>query len=167
MTALMTVFLFTAGFSMAEEKGLYGAKETSLDVFASYVAAEKGFSHVFETNIRGGHFGGGLGVNHFLSPNIGVGTDVNMSANGGKFVDSATANLLVRLPLGNSGLAPYAMGGGGRSYDPSLQWVAQAGIGLELRSEKKSGLFVDGRYVWGEKSGTDNLLLRAGFRVMF
>jgi hypothetical protein len=122
---------------------------------------------LFETKIHHGSMGGGLGVNYFASPTLGLGVDLNIPNNGGSFVDTYTANLIVRYPLGKSGLAAYLNGGGGRAYDPDLQWVGQLGLGLEYRTYHKSGLFVDARYVWGEKHSTDTLLLRGGLRLVF
>jgi hypothetical protein len=159
------VLLSSSGFA-GDSSALYRAKESSLDVYATYAAPEYGINHVFETNIRGGSWGGGLGFNRFFSQKLGMGSDINMTGNGGSFIDSVTVNLLGRLPLGNSGLAPYVLGGGGRAYNPA-QWIGQAGVGLELRSTSKMGLFVDGRYIWGETSNTDALQLRGGFRLMF
>jgi hypothetical protein len=149
------------------QKSLYNAKESSFDLFGSYVAAEHGVSHVLETSIRDGSFGGGIGMNYFASQKLGFGMDAVMSANGGSFIDSTSMSLLGRLPLGQSGVAPYLLAGGGRAYEPSVQWIGQAGVGLELRTEKTLGLFVDGRYVWGEHSGTDRVVLRGGLRLVF
>ena len=36
-------------------------------------------------------------------------------------------------PLGNCGLSPYVLGGGGRQFDPTELWFAQFGAGLEYR----------------------------------
>jgi hypothetical protein len=154
-----------AGFTSSAP--LYRAKEASFDMFGSYLAAENGINHLFSTNIRGGAWGGGIGVNYFPTVNMGFGTDVNIPNNGGQFIDSYTINIIYRIPLESVGLAPYLTGGGGRGYDPSLQWIAQAGVGLEYRTSHKAGIFVDGRYEWGQHSGTDQLELRAGLRFVF
>lgn len=176
LTAAFTViFLASAGHSLAQSpyfqtsttSGRYRAKEASMDFFASYLKSEHGLSHVFDNGLSGGSMGGGLGMNYFFSQDVGMGTDLNIPNNGGAFVDSYTVNIIYRLPLGSSGLAPYFSGGGGRSYDPSTQWIGQAAVGLEYRSDSKAGLFVDARYVWGEKHSSDNLLLRAGLRMVF
>jgi hypothetical protein len=160
------VALSTATTVLSKDTDPFPAKETSLDLFASYLAPEHGIGDVFKTNIRGGTMGGGMGVNYFFSRTTGLGTDINIGANGGSFVDSTSVNLIQRFPIGTSGMAPYVIGGGGRSYDPT-EWIGQVGLGVELRSEGKSGIFVDGRYVWGEKGGTDKLMLRAGLRLKF
>jgi hypothetical protein len=173
IVAMMVAFLSAASFSSAQgsryaAKGsFYRDKETSYDIFASYLTQERGLSHVFDTNLGGGSMGGGLGVNHFFSRTTGIGSDINIPNNGGSFVDSATLNLLMRWPVGKSGLAPYLSAGGGRGYQPPWQWLGQVGAGLEFRTDAKGGLFVDARYIWGQKEPKDNLLLRAGLRLVF
>ena len=159
--------LAQSSFLQPNSTALYRAQEASVDLFAGYVKAERGISHLFNEGIHHGSMGGGFGVNYFTSRNFGFGADMVIPNNGGSFVDTYTVNLIYRLPLGNSGLAPYISGGGGRSYDPMTQWIGQAGVGLEFRTESKAGLFVDGRYVWGEKHSADSLLLRAGLRLPF
>ena len=165
-TCVIAVVL-ASRLAQAADEQLYTAKEGSVDMFASYIAPEHGFSHLFNTNIRNGNWGGGLGASYFPTLNFGVGVDINIPKNGGTFIDSQTTNLMLRKPLGSSGLSPYIFGGGGRSYDPMNQWIAQAGIGLEYRSSHKMGLILDGRYVWGQNSSTDILLLRTGLRFVF
>jgi hypothetical protein len=159
--------LAQSSYMQSKSSNLYRAHETSMDIFAGYVNAQRGITHLFQTGLRHGSMGGGFGVNYFSSEHLGFGTDLVIPNNGGSFVDSYTMNVIYRMPLGSSGLAPYVSGGGGRSYDPFTQWIGQAAIGLEYRSESKAGLFVDGRYVWGEKHSQDSLLLRAGLRFIF
>lgn len=144
----------------------YTGQELSLDLFGSYMANERNIEHLFETNIRGGDWGGGVGLNYFLVKNFGVGGDINMSANGGKFVDLMDGNLIARLPIGDSGVSPYIFGGGGRSTDPTWEWFGQAGVGLEFRFNPTTGIFIDGRYLWMDITA-DRLLLRAGLRLVF
>lgn len=146
----------------------YTANELSLDMFGSYQAAERRFNKIFETNIRHGDWGGGVGVNYFFTRNIGIGGDLNIPDNGGNFIDSASGNLFLRLPIDPTGLAPYIFGGGGRYTDPTWTWVADAGVGVEYRFNPVTGIFGDARYVWPEKSGIpDGLLIRAGLRFVF
>jgi hypothetical protein len=161
--ALGVAFICGTSLSLAQ-RPLYPAKETSYDLYALYLApASGGLGNAFET-VGDGSYGGGLGVNYFSSRHFGVGTDVVIS-NGGSFIDSSTVNLLGRWPFGRSGVAPYVVAGGGRSFDPSVQWIGQVGAGLEIRSSEKMGLFADGRYSWGEKY--DNVLFRVGFRITY
>ena len=159
---------FAAGYTPFTQTGpLYAPKETSFDMFGSYLAKENQITDLFKTDIHGGAWGGGIGLNYFASQNLGFGTDVNIPNNGGRFIDSYTVNLLYRFPIESIGLAPYIIGGGGRAYDPKTQWIAQVGAGLEFRTSHKMGIFVDGRYEWFMATTPDKLELRSGLRFVF
>ena len=147
---------------------LFSANEFSLDLGGSYTAGERGPVHLFETSITGqrGSWGGDMGVNYFFTRKLGLGLDINMPANGGNLVDSASANLIGRFPLGNSGFAPYVFGGGGRTTDRTWAWLVQAGVGMEFRFNHNLGVFTDARYFWAQRA-SDGLLLRAGIRLVF
>jgi len=148
---------------------LYTPNELSFDGFGSYIAPQRGISHLFETSIRGhrGTWGGGVGLNYFFTRELGIGVDANMPANGHNLIDSVSGNLIARIPIDPTGLAPYIFGGGGRGTgDPVWNWFAQAGVGLEYRFNPLTGVFIDGRYIWNEKT-TDGLMLRSGLRFVF
>ena len=147
---------------------LFSANELSVDLSATYSASERGIEDLFETSIKGrrGTWGGDVGINYFFTREIGVGADAVMSDNGGNFVDAVLGDLILRLPIGDSGFAPYVFGGGGRTTDGTWQWVGQGGLGLEYRFTHRIGLFADGRYVWPQHNA-DALLLRAGIRIAF
>src|SRR5215204_5445114 len=144
----------------------YTGYELSFDAFGTYNAVEENLSDLFETNIRHGIWGGGIGLNYFFTRNIGIGADANATDNGGNFIDQVSGSLLLRLPLGASGWAPYVYGGGGRGTDPEWEWLGHLGVGMEYRWNPFTGIFVDGRYVWADKT-FDRLVLRAGFRLIF
>jgi hypothetical protein len=144
----------------------YTAQELSFDAFGSFTAAERKFSELFETNIRHGKWGGGVGLNYFVTREIGFGADINIPDNDGNFVDSVSGSLILRWPFEPSGFAPYAFGGGGRGTDPAWEWLGHAGVGVEYRWNPTTGIFVDGRYVWADQT-FDRLVLRAGFRLVF
>ncbi len=152
----------------------YTAQELSLDLFGSYINPEGQFNELFDTNIRHGFWGGGAGLNYFITREIGIGTDFNMSSkNSGNLVDDVVGNLTLRLPLGNSGIAPYLIGSGGRGFSDLYggnlyQWVYGGGVGLEFRWSPTMGIFSDARFFWGDKGTVYNrLLIRAGLRVVF
>jgi hypothetical protein len=158
----------------------FTANELSLDLSGSYTAPERGLQHLFETDIRHrGKWGGNVGVNYFFLPYLGIGGNINMSANGGAFVDQALGNLILRWPICPIGLAPYIFGGGGRGFDsfgglpagvsdPAWQWFADGGVGLEWRPNATTGIFTDATYQWHLKEGSfDRLLLRFGLRLVF
>ena len=144
----------------------FTCNELSFDMFASYVAAESGADELFETDLGGGTWGGGLGINYFVTPHLGIGGDLNMPHNGGHLVDNLNGSLIARLPFQKVGLAPYLFGGGGRTTEPVWEWTGHAGIGLEFRMNPLTGIFVDGRYVWADRT-SDNAYFRAGFRFVF
>ncbi len=157
---------------------LFKAQELSLDLFASYTAAQQGIDEIFNTNIEHGDWGGGVGLNYFFTRELGIAADINMPDNGGNLVDSASGSLVFRLPWEAAGLAPYVFGGGGRLTEPSWQWSLHAGLGLEWRFSQHIGIFADGRYVWADdayddtyrhqsKFDGDHLLLRSGLRLVF
>jgi hypothetical protein len=144
----------------------YTAHELSLDLFGSYTAGQRGLDELFDTSIRHGDWGGGVGLNYFLTKHVGIGGDINMTANGGKFIDTMSGNVIARLPIGESGLSPYIFGGGGRSTDPTWEWFGQGGVGLEVRFNPTTGIFGDARYMWMDQT-QDRLMLRAGLRLVF
>jgi hypothetical protein len=148
----------------------FTANELSLDLSGSYIAGERHLTKLFDTNIRGhrGEWGGSVGVNYFFLPQVGIGGNINMSANGGRFVDQALGNVILRLPLCPTGLAPYIFGGGGRGFDPSWEWFADGGVGLEYRPNATTGIFTDATYMFHLRDGSsDRLMLRAGLRIVF
>src|SRR2546423_7580248 len=60
----------------------YTANELSLDLFGSYVHPERKFSHLFQTSVRNdGNFGGGVGLNYFITREFGISTDINIGDN--------------------------------------------------------------------------------------
>ena len=148
----------------------YTGNELSLDLFASYLNPEGNLDDLFNTNIRHGAWGGGAGLNYFFTPILGIGADFNASDKGDDagWFDYTTANLYLRFPLGNSGLAPYVFGGGGRGMWPVWDWVYGGGVGLEYRWNPAMGVFSDARFLWNDRSTElDTLTIRAGFRIIF
>lgn len=163
----------------------FQANEVTVDLFATYSAAEKGIDDIFDTNIRetsnpSTAWGGGVGVNYFFTRELGIGVDAIAPDNGGNFVDSVNASFILRLPWESAGLAPYVFAGGGRMTEPEWQWSLHAGVGLEWRFNPYTGIFTDARYVWADdaykdfpgdnistKFDGDHLLLRAGIRLAF
>jgi hypothetical protein len=149
---------------------LYNAQEVSLDLFASYINPEGRFGDLFETNIRNGFWGGGAGANYFFTRELGFGADFNISSKPDdlNLVDQVTGNFIARLPLGNSGLAPYLIGSGGREISPRWGWLYGGGVGLEMRLNPTTGIFSDARFLWSDRSTADDrLVIRAGVRLTF
>lgn len=145
----------------------FAADELSVELFGTYTAPEYGIDELFETPVASdGLWGGGAGLTYFLTREAGLGVDFAASEGGGAFVDQVLASIILRLPWERASLAPYLLGGGGRSFDPLGEWVYHGGLGIEWRPNSTTGIFIDGRYVWADESH-DRLLLRAGIRLIF
>ena len=122
--------------------------ELSLDGFGSASLGESTLDHLSGDRVRhNARLGAGLGLNYFFTRCLGVGIEADSENTDGVFVDNAAANLILRLPIGDSGLAPYIFGGGGHQFGQTKQWFGQAGAGLEYRFTPHIGLFVDARGV--------------------
>jgi len=148
----------------------FSAQEFSLDLFGSYSNPEGQFNELFKTSFNHGYWGGGAGANYFITRELGLGADFNVSSkpNDLRLVDQVTGSLIFRLPLWDSGIAPYLIGSGGRGISPQYEWVYGGGIGVELRPNPTTGLFSDVRFLWAEKTTADNrLLIRFGVRIVF
>ena len=170
---LATCLLAATGSAVAEEKMMeyknnrYQANEVNVDLFGSGSIGQATLNHLSGARIRdNGRVGAGVGVSYFFTRNIGVGVDAYAADVNHHFVDSASANLIVRFPLGDTGFSPYVFGGGGRQFDPTKLWFAQAGAGLEYRFSRNVGLFTDGRYVVTERAPNYGLF-RLGVRFAF
>ena len=149
---------------------LYNSQEVSLDLFASYINPEGRFTDLFETNIRNGFWGGGAGLNYFFTRELGLGADFNISSKPDDIdlVDQVTGNFIARLPIGNTGFAPYLIGSGGREMSPRYGWLYGGGVGVEMRFNPSTGVFSDARFLWSDQSTSDDrLLIRAGVRLTF
>ncbi len=150
-----------------DEEPKFAANQISLELFGSYrVDQPGGFDDLFQTDLDNGLWGGGAGLNYFVTRHIGIGGDVTMSEGGGAFVDYALGSLYLRLPWETQGLSPYVYGGGGRGIDPTWEWLVHAGVGVEFRVNPFLGIFFDTRYIWADTT-TDRLQFRAGLRVQF
>src|ERR1039457_4941370 len=107
----------TAG-SQTLENDLYRANEFSLDGFGTASIGKYTIDHPSNARIRHNtRLGAGAGINYFFTQNIGISAEAYSENTSGTFIDNASANLTLRLPLGQSGFAPYAFGGGGRQFD--------------------------------------------------
>jgi hypothetical protein len=150
----------------SEPVSLYNAHELSVDIFGMGSIGERTIRNLTARSVVDhGRVGAGAGVNYFFTRHIGMGWEAYSQNTSGVFVDNGSMNLLFRLPLGETGLAPYGMGGGGYQFDVK-QGVAQAGGGLEFRFTRNIGIFADARYVWAER--TDNFGVgRFGLRLAF
>lgn len=147
---------------------LYPDSEITFDLFGLFADDKGKFKDTFNTSMRDGQWGAGLGVNYFITRNVGIGADAFGIDNGDDLVDAVSASLILRVPIDVAHLAPYVFGGGGRQLEGSDTWTLHGGVGLELRMNRHTGIFLDGRYVWPDDNDrSDYALLRAGVRFAF
>jgi len=145
----------------------YRARETTLDLFGSGSVGQETINHITDERVRDDlRIGAGAGLNYFVTRNLGFGGEAYSENTGHSFLDNASASLIGRFPLGQSGFAPYLYGGGGRQFDPTLLNFLHAGGGLEYRFTQKLGIFLDGRYVFTDETENHGLG-RVGLRFAF
>ncbi len=131
-----------------DQGNYYRAGELSVDGFGTGSLGQYIIDHPSDARVRQNiRIGAGAGVNYFITRNIGIGADAYSENTSGAFIDSTSASLILRLPLGQSGFAPYAFGGGGRHFDTVRTWFGQAGVGMEYRFTPHVGVFIDARGV--------------------
>jgi len=145
----------------------YRSSELSVDAFGSGSLGEYTLDHLSSERVRKNiRLGAGAGANYFITRNIGIGADAYSENTTGAFIDSASGNLILRLPLGQSGFAPYVFGGGGHQFDMGQMWFGQAGGGMEYRFTRHVGVFIDGRGVLPNETKLYGVA-RAGMRFAF
>jgi hypothetical protein len=146
---------------------MYRASELSLGAFGMGTVGEYTLDHFNGHNIsRHGRLGAGADLEYFFTKYIGVEAEAWSESAALHFVDDVGGNLVIRIPIGNTGLAPYAFGGGGHSFDPVVATYGDFGAGLEFRFTPHVGVFVDARYVIPDRLGNYGLG-RAGLRFSF
>jgi opacity protein-like surface antigen len=143
---------------------LYRGNELSFDAFGTDALGRYTLNHLSGNRIsHDSRLGLGVGANYFFIRYLGVGVEAFSENTAHTFVDDASANLIARIPIGATGLAPYGFVGGGHQWDPIDSNFGQAGLGLEFRFTRNIGLFVDGRGVWSERARNYGLF-RTGVR---
>jgi hypothetical protein len=119
---------------------LYQAQELSADLFGSGSVGQQTLDHLTGHRItHDGLVGGGGGLTYFFLRYLGVGGDFDAEGRGGRFFDSASGNIYARLPIGDTGLAPYLFGGGGYQFKDVKQSFGQAGAGMESANYRDCG----------------------------
>jgi hypothetical protein len=166
--ALVTALMALAGNAViaqtTDEK--FPNNQLTLDVFGVYHQAFSTFGAQFDKNWNHGVWGGGLGINYYFNKYIGVGVDTYADTAHSTRVDNdASANLYLRLPIGETGLAPYIFGGLGGVFNPVTELTEDAGIGLAYRLNSHWGLFADSRYIYDHTHNSN--LTRAGLSYGF
>ena len=148
-----TVLLLAASSALAADNGdnggttYYKSHELSVDGFGTASLGKYSLNNLSGARVKHDtRLGVGVGLNYFITRNLGFGADVYSENNSGAFIDSVSANMTLRLPLGQTGFAPYVFGGGGHQFELAKVWFAQVGAGMEYRFTPKVGMFLDARY---------------------
>ena len=166
VTCTTTQALADDDSSSDDRSFLYHANELSLDVYGTGSVSRQTLNQFTWDRIHhDGSLGVGVGANYFLTRRFGIGADAYSESPAHSFIDSASGNLIARLPLGPSGIAPYGFGGGGYEFEADHSFL-QAGVGIEFRIVRHFSLFADARYVWGFDMA-DYVVGRAGLRFSF
>ncbi len=118
-------------YETAEPIEYYRANELSVDVFGTASTGLYTVGHLRSVRQNTG-LGLGAGVSYFATRYIGIGAEAYSQDLTGIFVESASANLMLRLPLGNSGFAPYILGGGGHQFDEGKLWFIGPAAGWNI-----------------------------------
>jgi hypothetical protein len=146
---------------------LFNGNELSLDLFGTGSINKDTIDHISGARVRhGGRLGAGAGLTYYATRYIGIGADAYSENAEHSFVNDASGNLYLRLPLDAIHLAPYIYGGAGRQIEPVYATFGQAGAGVDLRITRHFGFFVDARYVMPEHVGNFGVG-RAGVRITF
>lgn len=146
---------------------MYRASEISLGAFGMGTVGERTLDHFTGHNIsRHGRLGMGADVEYFFLRYLGIEAEAWSENPDHVFVNDVGGNLVARIPIGNTGLAPYAFGGAGHSFVPVPATYGDFGAGLEFRFCRWAGVFVDGRYVIPDRLGNYGMG-RAGVRFSF
>jgi hypothetical protein len=150
-----------------DQDDYYRSCELSMDAFGTASLGKYTLNHLSNARVRQNtRLGAGVGLSYFITRNIGIGAEAYSENTTGVFVDSASANLILRLPLSQSGFAPYVFGGGGHQFDRLKVWFGQAGVGMEYRFCPHVGVFVDARGVVPNETKYYGVA-RLGLRVAF
>lgn len=145
----------------------YQANEVSFDGFGTGSIGRSTIDHFSGDRVRhNGRLGAGAGINYFFTRYFGVGADAYSENTTGAFIDSAEANLILRIPLGQTPFAPYVFAGGGHTFDTVRTSFGQAGAGLEARFTRNVGVFVDARGVAPDRTKYYGVA-RLGMRFAF
>jgi hypothetical protein len=145
----------------------YRIGEFSADGFGTASLGKYTLDHLSGARVYNNtRLGAGLGLNYFFTRFVGMDAEAYSENSPGAWVDSASVNLLLRYPVGDSGFAPYALGGAGYRFDDVTAWFGELGAGMEYRFTPHMGVFLDARAVLPDETRTYGLA-RLGVRFAF
>jgi hypothetical protein len=151
----------------ANPEDMYRANEFSVDLFGGGTLDEHDIDRLSGARIHNdGRLGLGAGGNYFFVKNLGISGEAYSENPHPKVVGEASGSVVLRFPIGESGLSPYIFGGGGHQFEPQTATFAHGGAGLEFRFSPNVGVFADGRWVSTDRIGNYGMA-RAGFRFAF
>lgn len=140
----------------AADDSLYRAGEVSFDLFGT----------VRTPDFNAESLGYGVGMNYFLTRQIGIGVESRWERIDAK--PDVGLSGIYRFPIGGTGTAPYVFGGG--DFDIRREaFGIHVGTGLEHRFTKGFGIFGDARlqkYMTGTDAPSE-ALARLGVRLNF
>ena len=136
---------------------LYSANELEAKFFGTYASRDR-------QGDSANRFGGGAGLDYFFIRYVGIGADTYIEE--WKWPYRVNGSAILRLPLKDTGLAIYGLGGGGREFKDVPQYTWHGGGGLEYRFCHHAGIFADIREVFPDKTAVYTLV-RAGLSVKF
>jgi hypothetical protein len=160
-----TPSLFNGG-----ELGLSLASGYNLGTAGDVVASAKArtlFTQPYTLNFNAGAF-------YFPWRNLGVEANVPFYQSKGVSVSEVQAGILLRAPLAKKtplfkNLAPYIGVGGVYDWQTAQDWAYIGKAGLEVRLNKKWGLFVEGQYRNYELKNMEkgSVSLNGGLKLVF
>ncbi len=142
--------------------------ETGCDCFAPGAQLSLFAAGIFPD---GGDFddalGGGASLGYFFTDMAGIEISASGYSNSGSQVQNYTADFVLRYPITEICIAPYALVGGGVHTNSETEGLFRFGGGLDIRFPNCMGLFVDG--TWNILGGdvADYAVARAGIRIPF
>lgn len=141
----------------------YRANEFAVSTFATYQAAGQ--------QTGDSEWGAGIQADFFVTKNLGVSLATSKDRfDSGAFFQNLSIGPVIRLPIKDTGVAPYAIGGIGFDFDHQNDRFYYAGGGVEYRFTKHLGVFADGQYRWRDYLGggdSGQTLVRSGLRWAF
>lgn len=149
---LLSVLLLASPLFAADEvSSFYRDHEFQIDSFYQTVTSD------FEAESGSA----GLGLNAFITRNIGVGVSTDLSDLNGHLIDNVSLRGIYRVPIDRTALYGY---GGATRYMEAEEWAINLGVGAEVRFTPNVGPFIEAGMIKLLKHGAE-ATGRVGFRV--
>lgn len=151
---LLSVLLLASPLVAADEaSSFYRDREFQIDTFYQTVTPD------FEAETGSA----GLGLNAFVTRNIGVGVSTDLQNLNGHLIDSVSLRGIYRVPIDRTALYGY---GGATRYLKAEEWAINLGVGAEVRFAPNAGPFLEAGMIKLLRHGAE-ATGRVGFRVSF